>query len=321
MATVARAKAPAPAEINFGDLSMYVAGGAIPEGDYILMDFTVQMYQAPPNQTTGKSSGPARLGVMVTMLPLGGPYEDKDQKQQFYSLGTKAHESFAPNPETGKSLVAVPGGPAHTFIDSTNWAIFLKSLRDSGLPEGIFTNDVSTLDGIWVHIASVPEPASRAGMTSNTGEAAGERKIGTISVVTEIKDDGKPWENGGGVPEAAPATPAPKAGVKAAIARPAIAGKPMIRTAPTPAAAPAAPEGDEATLTAAQAGASAVLESRPTGCTKLMLRTGTFKAVKDANDADVANAVIEAYFGSDAALNGLLGDLGYKVVGSEVKPA
>lgn len=295
-------------EVSFGSLDMYVAGGGLPEGDYIWKDCTVLNYQAPANQTTGKQS-PARLGVMITLVPLGGG----DEKTQFYSMGSKAHESFQPNPETGKGVVAVPGGPAHNFNSSTNWAILLKSLRDSGLPEGIFVNDISVLEGMHVHMANIPEPAERAGFQSKTGEAAEERKAGTIAVVTEIKDDGKPWEGTGGVPEEtkAAAKPNGKVAPKAAA--------PVAKVAPkaAPAAAPE-PEVDTDVETAAISAISTVLEKFPKGCKKLVLRTSTFKAVNESEGAEMAQAVTNTYFVDDATLNGILGQLGFAVKGLDV---
>ena len=323
----APAAARKAAGVAFGDLSMYVAGGGLPEGDYIIKDATVQMYQAPANQTTGKTS-PARLGIMLTLIPYretakGVEYEE--EKTQFYSLGTKAHESFAPNPDTGKGVVAVPGGPASTFNNSTNWAIFLKSLRDSGLPEGTFTDDVSVLEGTWVHMSNMPEPAERAGFQSQTGEVAGERKAGTIAVVSEIKDDGKPWEGSGGVPdvEAAPAPAAAKIATKVAAAGQKFNGKAgpatPVKTKPAPAPAPE-PEGDEATQAAAISAISSILEKNPKGLKKLQLRTGTFKAVNDAEGAEMAQAVTNTFLVDDATLSGLLGELGFTLKGIDVVP-
>jgi hypothetical protein len=315
MATPAKAKTGA---VSFGDLGMYVAGGGLPEGDYIIKDASVVMYQAPANQTTGKTS-PARLGVMLTLIPYhsnGKDVEYSEEKTQFYSMGTKAHESFAPNPETGKGVIAVPGGPASNFNNSTNWAIFLKSLRDSGMPEGTFTDDSSVLEGVWVHMANVPEPAERAGFQAKTGEAAEERKAGTIAVVTEIKDDGKPWEGSGGVPEveAAPAKPAVKVAGK-----PAIAGKPAVK--PAAKVAPAAASGDDETQSAAESAVASILEKNPKGCAKLILRTGTFKAVNEAHGPDMAQAVINGYFSDDASLNTLLGGMGFTLKGTQVSPS
>lgn len=310
MATPAKGKAaPAPAAFAFGDMGSYSQGGGLPEGDYVWKDCTVQMYQAPPNQTTGKTSGPPRLGVMITLVGL----KDGDERTQFYSMGTKAHESFAPNPETGKGVVPVPGGPASTFNNSTNWAILLKSLYDSGLPIGIFTDDVSVLEGMHVHMANIPEPAERAGFQSATGEAAGERKPGTISVVTEIKDDGKPWEGTGGVPEASPKAPAAKS---------AATPRTMAKAAPAPTpAAPVGSEVDEDLSTIAVNAISSVLEKFPDGCPKVQLRTGSFKIINGKEGQGKATEVINTFFNSDKTLNDLLGPLGYKAVGSNIMVA
>lgn len=319
MATPARTKVGA---VSFGDLGMYVAGGGLPEGDYIIKDASVLMHQAPPNQTTGKTS-PARLGVMLTLIPFHATdkgVEYTEEKTQFYSMGTKAHESFAPNPETGKGVIAVPGGPASNFNNSTNWAIFLKSLRDSGMPVGTFTDDSSVLEGMWVHMANVPEPAERAGFQAKTGEAAEERKAGTIAVVTEIKDDGKPWEGSGGVPDTE-ATPAQTKASAKTPAGPRVVAKPAAKVASKMAPASQAASGDEETLAAASSAVASVLEKNSKGCAKLILRTGTFKAVNEASGPDMAQAVINTYFSDDASLNGLLGEMGFALKGTQVVPA
>lgn len=309
MAQAAKGKAAPASGVSFGDLGLYTQGGGLPEGDYAWKDVTVQLYQAPPNQTTGKQS-PARLGVMITLVPLTGG----DERTQFYSMGGKAHESFAPNPDTGKGVVPVAGGPASTFNNSTNWAILLKSLRDSGLPEGIFTDDCSVLEGMHVHMANIPEPAERAGYQSKTGEAAEDRKPGQIAVVTEIKDDGKPWEGSGGVPEEV--TPkgkgAPAANTQKATAKPA--------AAPVK-AAPVTSGDDDDVQTAAINGVSTVLEKFPNGLLKIQLRTGTFKAVNESQGQEMAQSVISTHFASDTTLNALLGPLGYTVKGNDIKVA
>lgn len=322
--------APPVEGVSFGDLGMYAAGGGLPEGDYAL-EFTVQMYQA--QDKTGASRGPARLGVMITASSLTDPAAEP--RMQFYSMGSQADKSFAPNPETGKGVVLVPGGPASTFNNSTNWAIFLKSLYDCGLPVGIFTNDLTALDGIWAHLTNIPEPEERKGFQSKTGEAAEERRPGTIAVVSEIKEDGKPWEGTGGVPQAEAPTPAPAARVlprkalapKAApvaakTAAPAAPARPAPRAGARP-AAPTAPTemSEEDVATAAANGIAAVLEKaeNANGCTKLLLRTGTFKAVSAADGEDMANVVLETFFGSDANLNLVLEPMGYISAAGQIK--
>ena len=309
MALQRKTVAPATSGFNFGDMSSYSSGGGLPEGDYVWTDLTVEMFQ--PTKQTGEKVGPAKLAVKITMAPLGGG----EAREQHYSLGTNAHQSWQPNPETGKGIVAVPGGPGTPPNASTNWAFLIKSLIDSGLPNGILQDDLSVLEGIHVHMANVPEPEERKGFVSKTGEAGEVQAAKTIAVVTEIKDDGKPWEGTGGVPtEQAANKPNGKTAAHAATTRPAPS---RTATAPTP-AAPAASEDLE---TAAITGISAVLEKNPNGVGKLILRTSTFKAVSTAQGQEMAQKVINNYFNSDDNLNGILNQLGYKVTGTQVTAA
>ena len=306
---MATQKAKPPVEVagvNFGDLSMYSGGGGIPPGPFAL-EFTVRMFAATDKQ--GVSKFAERLGVMVKAHSLTDPDKRGDNAySQFYSMGSDAHKSFQPNAETGKSLVAVPGGPATTLARLTNWDVLLKSFYDSGLPQGVFTNDISVLDGMHVTMAQIDEPEERKTFTTPGSEAGAERKgSGKISVVSEIHDDGKPWEGKGGIPDGkAPAT-------KTAPAK---------TTGPQVVNKPAETGVDEADiLSAAISGASAVLEKNVKGVARLVLRTGTFKAVQDTIGEEMAQAVATTFFGSDDALNRLLSQLGYVVSGAMVKPA
>lgn len=295
MATAKRAVQEG-APVSFGDLGSYTAGGSIPEGDYILKDFNLQMYQA--EKKDGTKAGAARLGVMITLATIAKPDEDLTK---FLSLGSKAHESFAAAAD-GKSIIPVPGGPGGSLNISTNWAIFLKSMYDCGLPQGYFTTDLSVLDGCHVHLANVPEPEERKGFqtAAATGEAAAEeRKPQTTVIVTEFKDGGKPWEG--------PVAAAPKG--KAAPAKAA---------APAPAAEEAPADDVETEAITAISSVLAKFEEEGKPLTKLLLRTSTYAAISNKK---VANAVTNAYFTKDEHLNGILEQLGYKLVGSAVKPA
>lgn len=325
-------KRPAPAAapevegINFGDIDNYAGGFTLPEGQYAL-ELDVRMHAG--TKADGTPSGPQRLGVMLTAHPLAGG----DPSSQFLSMGTNAHQSFAPNPTTGKGVVPVPGGPGANPNNKTNWFLFLKSLYDCGLPKGIFTNDLTTIDGIWVQTQNIPEPEERKGFgTAKTGEADAdkkdERKPGLVPIVSEILDNGKPWEGSGGfdfAPAAPAAVPVRKGPIAvASSARPAVAAPKVAPKRPVAAAAPApvveaAAEGDEDVMTAAINGATAVLEKNPAGVSKLLMRTGTFKAVNEAAGPDMAQAVIDTFFGSDDDLNTVLGQLGYGVVGTTIK--
>lgn len=303
-------------EVNFGDLGFYVHGGGLPEGNYAL-EFQVQMYQA--KKQSGETAGPSRLGVMMTAYSLTNPAAEP--RTQFYSMGSKAHESFAPNPDTGKGLVPVAGGSgASTLNMSTNWAFFLKSMYDCGLPQGVFTNDLTVLDGVHAHVHNVPEPEERKGFVqSKTSEVESEpRKNQTIAIVSEILENGSPWEGGGGIPEkeVTAAAPKPAANMKApAKTAPKIAPKVAPKAPPAP---PSGEMSEEELMDAAVQGVTSVLEKNPDGCGKLVLRTGTFKAIQASAGDDAAQAVLDTFFGSDEALNSVLSQLGYTVSGAKI---
>jgi hypothetical protein len=302
-----------PEGINFGDLEsgLYVSGGGLPEGDYIWTDLTVQMHEG-----FGTVKQTPRLGVMITMVPLESP--ESESRQQFYSLGSSADKNFAPDPNTGKGMVAIPGASGITLNNQTNWAYLLKSLKDSGLPPGTFTNDVSVLEGIWVHMQNIPEPKERAGFVNRTAEVEQVRRENTIAVVSEIKDDGKPWEGTGGIPDAAPAKKGP---VK-------VASKPVAKTATKPAVEEEAVEEaaeetegtDEEVQIAAMGALATVLEKNKKGMAKVTLKTSAGKEVKNTYDQAMLTKVVDTYWTTDDALNSLLGEIGFQVVGAMVKP-
>lgn len=317
---------PAVEGVDFGDLAFYNQGSfTLPEGDYAFY-FDVRNHAFTRANGT---QGEPRLGVMVAAYPLTGG----DPHEVFYSMGTKAGLSFQPNPDSAvdglcKSLMAIPGGPAAGLPGSTNWNMLLKSLYDSGLEQGVFGNDLTVLDGLWAHTQNVPEPEERKNFGAKTGDVQEERRAGVISIVSEILEGGKPWEGGGGLPEegqapAPAAAPAPRAVARPApvAARP-VAAAPAARLAPRPApkaaAAPAAEEVD--TTQAALEGMGEVLSANEKGCARLLLKTGTFKAVSGKYGNDMAQAVIDEHFKDDASINAILGQHGYVIAGPNVKP-
>lgn len=302
-----------PVLVNIGALEAFVAGGGLPEGKYAL-EFEFMNYQA--KKKDGSDAGPARLGVMVTAHSLTDT--NADPRTQFYSAGTKAHESFAPNPDTGTSLVPIAGGVgASGLADKTNYYYLIKSFYDSGLPNGIFTNDIAVLNGIHCHMTNIPEPSERASFASSrTSEVADEpRKNNTISVCSEIIPGGEPWDGGGGIPV--------KGAKPAAKAAPA---KTPVRAVGKAAPAPVAPAVEAGTISEedlqiiASEAITGFLEKNETGGKKLVLQTSVFKAVEKSYDTDTASAVIEFIKDVDT-LNALLGELGFKVQGINVVAA
>lgn len=294
-----------PPGLAFGSLDFYSGGYLLPEGDYA-MEHNVVLHAF--TKQDGTSVGEPKLGVMLTahLLNGGGAVE------QFLSMGSKAHLSFGPR-EDGKGLQAIPGGPAVTAARSTNWQLYLKSLYDTGLGEGVFMDDIGVLDGIWVHTQNVPEPEERKGFGgAKTGEVEQERKgSGLIPVVTAILDGGKPWEGGGGFPDAN--APAPKA-----VARP--APRAVARPVAVPAQAAAAVDADDVMTAAINAVTDVITKSPTPAITKLALRTGVFKLVQASQGGEMGNAVLNTFFGSDEALNQVLQPLGYVAAAGQVKP-
>lgn len=298
--------------VGFLSPEFYSGGGlGIPAGKFALA-FELMNFQ-PRNQTTGASVGPSRLGVEVTAYPIGDPDPEANKKTQFLSMGSKADQSFAPSAD-GKRLVAKPGASGG-LNESTNWAIFFKSLVDSGVPtEVLAQNTLEVLDGMWVNIQHVPEPEERKGFRTSTGEAGMTDQPQTprqIPVVSEILEGGEPWNGGGGMPaasngaaKAAPVQAAPKAATPTPITK----GKSA--PAPTPAG-----EGD--VRMAAVEAIGKVIEANPNGITKIKLRNETFKA---AGQSDMAEAIVSTFFADDGSLNGILGDFGYGLKGSMIQP-
>lgn len=293
---------------GFLDLDFYSGGFLLPEGLYA-MEHNVVLHTFTDKD--GNTKGDPRLGVMLTAYPINEKGESIGPPvNQFESMGTSAHKSYMPS-EDGKSVAPVPGGQG-TVSNKANWFFYLESMINTGMPKGI--GDLSAIDGVWVRTANIPEPEERKGFGGTTSEVEQKpRGNNKMPVVTEILDGGKPWEGTGGIPGDTPKAAAPKT------AKPGpkgVVGK--------PAAAPAAAALDESILNAATNGVASVL-SKPAnakGMVKLMLKTHTFKAVKDAESDEVANAVINHFFGEDpTALTSLLAELDFKINGTRIEPA
>lgn len=304
--------------VPFGSLAFYSSGFLLPEGRYC-MYFNTVMYQFTKADGS-PSNTPPRLGVMVDAYRLEAP---EDVRQQFLSMGSKAHLSFQPSAD-GKGLSVIPGGPAASLSGLTGWNIFLKSLYDTGMPEGTFVDSLVAIDGVHVATQNIPEPEERKGFASSTGEVEQEnRGPKLVPVVSEILESGKPWLGTGGVPEA------PVAAAPASPARPAAPAKPAARVAgriapaaPAPVAAEVEAAGDEDLQATAINAITAVLTqpANAMGCTKIALRTSVFKTLNAADKTGATgNAVLAAFFNSDDTLNSLLGPLGYVAEGPSVK--
>lgn len=329
--------------VNLGDDALYSGGGGFPEGNYALY-FDLRNYQAV--KQNGAAAGPPRLGVMISAYDLSEANPSAAQpREQFYSFGSTADKSFQPTPD-GKALMRVPGGPATTLQDSTNWAVLRQSMIDCDpMIQQVFQGDFSVLDGMWAHMSHIPEPEGRKSYKAKTADDFQQSdRPRTIVIVSEVMEGGKPWEGGGGVPDTAvsaapaapvaaapparpapagrPAAPAPRPAVAAPAARPP-AARPALAPRPAPAPPPpaAAAVSDEDVMNAASGAASTVLGKFPGGLAKTLFRVNTFTEAQAAYGDATAQAVIEMYFANDDATNVLLGSLGYSIQGATIKPA
>lgn len=328
MAIAKNARAAVQQGINFLDLSMYASAGfGIPEGYYAL-EFTVMNYQ--PEKKDGTRIGESRLGIMVKAHSLQDVSKQGDGAySQHYSMGTNADKMYSPDPDTGKRLIPIPGAAQGPLQKLTNWEVLLKSLFSCGLtPEALGgkLDDVSPLDGVWVHMRPEPEPEERKGFRAKTGEQAmlagqqgqqADKGVQMIAVVTEILEGGAPWEGGGGIPENE-VVPIPGLGAPAVAAPAKVA--PITKGKAVPAAtvaAAAAPAGDDELHTAGLNAFASVLEKdkEGKGMPKAKFRTEVFK-VGGAN----GEAIVNTYFADDATLNALLAECGYMAEGIFIKP-
>jgi hypothetical protein len=305
---------------NLGDSEVYVGSGGIPEGDYILKDFKVE-YNQGINRETGQAKGPQRIGVNLTVVPLHDPNNPDEEKTSFYGFGKSAMKNFAPHPTNQYKVVQTPSATGGTIHPSCKWGMFYKSLMDSGLPKGVFVNDLSVLKGTWVHMqpTEAKDWKTIRAQVATTGEADEDEGGGGndfVTVVSEIKQGGMPWEGGGGIPEEG-ATP--KKGLLAKKPPAPAAAKGLKKTPPPP---PPPSDDDDPGEDAARAIVHTILEANMTGLPSLSLRNKFIKIAGEKYEDDVAAAAL-ALFDVPENRAALLAEHGFAIEAKTamVKPA
>lgn len=318
--TPRRPAAAAVQKIKFLDMGAYTGGNFdLPEGPYVIFfDFRFHAYTKQDG-----TKGQENLGTMLTCYPILGDGSVGEPLEHFLSLGRKAKDAVMPNADDGgESLVALPGGTG-TLSRNTNSQLFFKSMMDAGMPPELASvEDLTDIDGVWVVTKNIAEPEERKGYgKAGTGEVEEQQRNQTpqkIPTVVEILDGGAPWEGGGGLPEEKPKSKvAPKAAPKAAApARPAIR-----KPAPEP-----EPEEEESSVDMADAikeaiGAVLSLPANAKGIARVTLRMNAFKEIKKTAGEEGQQALAAMFEENPDDVELLLGELGYKVVGTNVKPA
>lgn len=324
--TATRRTAPAvaaPVYGMLGDPAFYSGGGInLPNGNYDWLDVQAVMFTPTKRDGSASKSAPF-LSVQVTMRD-----DEQAEHVQQYSMGSSAHLSWMPDPESGTRIIPVPNGPASGLNNQTNWEMLRKSLMDAQLGEGFLTDDLSVLNGLRVYMANIPEPEERKGFGgAKTGEVEEARRDRKVLVVQEIL--AMPGETEA---PAAPAPPARTAAPRAAAPRAAApaAAAPPARTAARPPARAAAPPplpvaaaGEEVADDAAVLDAATAVLSLPgnsKGMAKLKLRAACFKSLNETVGPEETQRLMDTYWTDDETIAGIFNQLGYKVVGAEVKP-
>lgn len=163
----------------------FAAGGAIPDGDYMIASARAAIFNYGGN-------GPETPAIHVTFADADG-----ESREQHYSAGKM---EFLKPSEDGLRLVHPEGGDARIGKQS-NAAAFLVSLIDGGFPVERLGDDLSAIDGTRVTIVNKAQP-KRAGLTD-------QKEGKTIPLVAKVLS--LPGEGKGGVKGAAakPATRTP----------------------------------------------------------------------------------------------------------------
>jgi len=323
--TPRRPAAPAVQKVKFLDMNAYAGGNFdLPEGRYaIYFDFRFHAYTKQDG-----TKGQENLGTMLTCYPLTPDGGVGEPLEHFLSLGRKAKDAVMPNAEDGgKSLVAIPGGTG-TLSRNTNSHLFFRSLLDAGMPpEFSDVDDLTQIDGVWVQTKNILEPEERKGYgKTGTGEVEEQQRNQTpqkIPTVVEILEGGAPWEGGGGLPEAPKAKAAPAARpaarpAAAAPARPTAVRRPV----PVPEPEPEEEAVSEDTAGAIRDAMGAVLSiaKNAKGMPRMTLRMEAFKEIKKTLGEEGQQALATMFEEDADGVAALLGELGYGIVGNQVKP-
>ena len=146
-----------------------------------------------------------KFNTNVPALRLKVSTDDAEEHEDYLTAGDAAN--FVPS-DDGLSLEAV--GSRTTLSDSSNLAIFLKSLVQIGFDESKMGETIDVLEGGVFHIRRVPAP-NRGGLSNQRTDASGQTRDRTVLTVTEIRK--LPWENKGAAKASNTATAAhPKKG-------------------------------------------------------------------------------------------------------------
>lgn len=268
MATQNRTATPAPTPVSLRPSGFAAGGGLVDDADLTIV-----------KARFGTGYGGTGSGSDAITLQLVMKDSDDTEYQQYYSVGNGFVPAETGDEETDGTFL-VPVGEKTAPSGSSNFALFLNSLINAGLPEDLLdTGYINALEGLVAHYNRVPAP-KRGGLPAREGANAGREQ--TILLCTSVVT----------LPgEAAPAKgkTAPKKGAVAAKAAPAKAAAGKAAPAKAAAAAPADDLNDEIAGVLMGAFVENGIESAP----KVKLVQMLFKAVDktDPNRQAMMSAV------------------------------
>ena len=147
-----------------------------------------------------------KIPVAVPAIKASLETDDREIYEQYWSIGKGS--DWAPS-ENGASLIAI--GRATSLVNSSNGAIFIQSMVNSGFPENKITEEITCFEGIKAHFSRAAAPKRNI---TKLPRADGRVFEDTILVVDNIIS--MPGERGKG--KGKPSAIAAAVGVKAATA-------------------------------------------------------------------------------------------------------
>lgn len=162
----------------------FVMGGLIDDVDVEIKDsrFIVTDYSGAATENA--------LALQLTMTVLGD--DSGAVHEQLFSAGRSA--DFLPDPETeGRTLIQ--NGTRESLTNSTNLALFLKSMADAGADLAILSaGDIGVLTGARLHVKRMPAP-KRDNIVQQP-RSDGRERANTILLCTKLIS--LPWDKKGG---------------------------------------------------------------------------------------------------------------------------
>lgn len=290
MAATKTTKTPAPEKVSLALSEFTEGGGLFPEGRY-------RIDEAVFNSFNYDGKGPETLTMRLKAQSLDSPSTPAVTQQ--YSLGKQAAQIYEPDPATGghslikKANLTPDLANKKGLTKGSNFHQFLTNAINAGLSEADWQGDTSIFEGAeayFTHIKLKEYDDSSKGLTGETSQPKERKYDKTLAVPT------RDW------------TPAGERRSGAAASK--VNGKVVTAAAV-----------DDDVIAQLADDLTKLLVVNTDGMARGKARLSIFQAHKAAGiPKSTSDAVINAFL-DDNVLGGVLGDLGFALVGSNIEPA